>query len=357
MDLTDYNKIVKHFFEDVPQINLGYIKGFTSETGIYQHAKFNIPDYHHGYCLDDNSRALLLLLMFSVEENKPIENGLIKTYLSYIYYSQEENGWFRNFMSYDLKFLESIGSEDSMGRTIWTLGYLIAHKPFLKYHPIAKETFDRIINHVVTFKSIRAVAYSILGILYFLEKYPNQKSQLEQLSVLVEFLVKEFESASSDNWPWYEGILSYDNAIIPLSILKAGNFLNNDEVKEIGLKSSIFLDHILFRNGHLSLIGNNGWLTKENKNNTQGQQPIEVASIILWYKELSKLNIDVNASEKIRLSFAWFLGVNDHNESLFDLENMACFDGLEPYGVNKNMGAESNIAFWMSYLHAKSYCK
>lgn len=357
MDLTDYNKIVKHFFEDVPQINLGYIQGFTSETGIYQHAKFNIPDYHHGYCLDDNSRALLLLLMFSVEENKPIENGLIKTYLSYIYYSQEENGWFRNFMSYDLKFLESIGSEDSMGRTIWTLGYLIAHKPFLKYHPIAKETFDRIINHVVTFKSIRAVAYSILGILYFLEKYPNQKSQLEQLSVLVEFLVNEFESASSDNWPWYEGILSYDNAIIPLSILKAGSFLNNDEVKEIGLKSSIFLDQILFRNGHLSLIGNNGWLTKENQNNTQGQQPIEVASIILWYKELSKLNIDVNASEKIRLSFAWFLGVNDHNESLFDLENMACFDGLEPYGVNKNMGAESNIAFWMSYLHAKSYCK
>ena len=252
MGLIDYNSALESFFEKVPRIDLAYIKGLTSLTGIYQHAKFNIPDYHHGYCLDDNTRALLLFLMVSEEGNEPLDNNLVKTYLAYLYFSQKENGWLRNFMSYDLRFLETTGSEDSMGRTIWTIGFLLAHKKFSKYHAIGKEIFDRIVNHVVTFKSIRAIAYSILGILYFLEKYPNQKSQLHQLNYLLGFVAREYGSASSERWPWFEEILTYEKVEdgifinVDLIWLMSGydgefNMIKNYNIKLVEIEQQMYL--------------------------------------------------------------------------------------------------------------------
>lgn len=337
----------------VPNIDFSYIKSFTNKTGMLQHAKYNIPDYHHGYCLDDNSRALLLILMASQELDEPIQDDLISTYLSYIFYSQTDSGYFINFMGYDLKFLETIGSEDSIGRTIWSLGYLIGHHKFKKFHAIAKEMFDKVINHVIKFKSIRAISYSVLGILYFLNTYPNQQSQLNQINKLLSFLEEEFTAAVEENWHWFEEIISYDNAIIPLSLLKAGRVFNRDRLKNIGIKSAKFLDNIIFNKSYLSLIGNENWLTKNSNSCNIGQQPIEISSIILLNKELFQLTSDVEFLDKLKLAFLWFLGINDQNYSLFDKENMACYDGLEPYGVNRNMGAESNIAFWISYIHVK----
>ena len=29
-------------------------------TGIFQHAIFNVPNFHEGYCTDDNARAFIL---------------------------------------------------------------------------------------------------------------------------------------------------------------------------------------------------------------------------------------------------------------------------------------------------------
>ncbi|WP_156307230.1 hypothetical protein [Sphingobacterium endophyticum] len=350
----EYNNTLRDFFRKVPNIDLAYIKSLTNRTGILQHAKFNIPDYHHGYCLDDNSRALLLILMASQELDEPIQDDLISTYLSYIFYSQTESGYFINFMGYDLKFLETIGSEDSIGRTIWSLGYLIGHHKFKKFHAIAKEMFDKAINHVINFKSIRAISYSVLGILYFLNTYPNQQSQLNQINKLLSFLEDEFNAAAEDNWHWFEEIISYDNAIIPLSLLRAGRFFNIERFKNIGIKSAKFLDNILFKNNYLSLIGNENWLAKNSNFSNVGQQPIEVSSIILLNKELFLITSENEYLEKIKLSFLWFLGINDHNYCLFNFENMACYDGLEPYGINGNMGAESNIAFWISYIHVKN---
>jgi len=351
LNVADYHNKLTDFFVKVPRIDWRHIKSFTNNTGILQHAKFNIPNYHYGYCLDDNCRALLLTLMASEMTEEPFHEDLAKTYLSFILYAQEENGWFRNFMSYDLSFLESIGSEDSMGRTIWTLGYLLAHDRFSLYHPISKEIFDKIFNHLTTFRSIRAIAYTVLGLLYFIEKYPEKNIQSDLLDTLLQFLVKEYKSAKNENWKWFEEIISYDNAIIPLSLLKAGRQLNNQELVQIGLESSIFLDKILFRKGYLSTIGNIAWFKKNEQLSEFGQQPLEVSSIILWYQELMLHKQELNCTEKIKLAFLWFLGFNDKEESLFNFENMACYDGLEPYGTNKNQGAESNISFWMSYVH------
>ena len=341
------------FFAKVPELDLSYIEILTNPTGIFQHAKFNIPDYNHGYCLDDNCRALLLLLKGQESVDPAKATKLISTYLAYIYYSQNSDGTFRNFMSYDLNFLESIGSDDSMGRTLWILGYLLSRPESAQFHNISKEIFDRTIPHLKYCKSVRAISFYILGLLYFLEKYPENKTPIHQLETFCDFLIHEYKVCSTENWHWFEEVISYDNAIIPLSLLKASRYFKNAGLQKIGLESADFLDKILYRNGHFAPIGNQNWYKKHGEISAYGQQPVEVCSSIYLYQELRHHNTQINCKERIRDSFLWFLGKNDLNISLFDHENIACYDGLEQYGINKNQGAESNIVFWLSYLEVK----
>jgi hypothetical protein len=35
---------------------------------------------------------------------------------------------------------------------------------------------------------------------------------------------------------------------------------------------------------------------------------------------------------------------------LFDHETKGCADGLQPHGLNRNQGAESTLAYWISHL-------
>ena len=49
-------------------------------------------------------------------------------------------------------------------------------------------------------------------------------------------------------------------------------------------------------------------------------------------------------------SFMWFLGDNDMRMNLYDFETNGCCDGLEHYGVNRNQGAESSLAYLISHL-------
>ena len=59
--------------------------------------------------------------------------------------------------------------------------------------------------------------------------------------------------------------------------------------------------------------------------------------------------------DKLHLSFDWFFGKNDLDITLFDSESAGCNDGIEEANINRNQGAESNIAYLLSYLVAESF--
>jgi hypothetical protein len=43
-----------------PRMPLDHFAAMCDDTGLFQHAVYGIPDRNHGYCIDDNARALLL---------------------------------------------------------------------------------------------------------------------------------------------------------------------------------------------------------------------------------------------------------------------------------------------------------
>ena len=114
--------------QSLPEIKLDHLFRMTDGTGILQHAKHSVPNRKHGYCVDDNARALIVAIM--VQDLHPRDlsmTDLITVYLSFLHHAfNNENGWFRNFLSYDRNWLEEAGSEDSYGRALWALGIAVA---------------------------------------------------------------------------------------------------------------------------------------------------------------------------------------------------------------------------------------
>lgn len=335
---------------DMPAYDLTHIKRLSNAVGIMQHATYATPNYHHGYCLDDNARALILLLMSYEKDKQPEDLALISTYLSYIHYTQREDGLFKNFLTYDHRFLDDVGSEDSFGRTIWALGYLFKSAPMTSFYQLGKELFFKSVPHFKNMKSIRAVAYTIIGVTYYLENQPNDESLIAELKGLVEFVLHEYRSNSNADWKWFEKIVSYDNAILPWCLLRASTYLHDDEIKDIAFQSIDFLESVIFEQGFLSIIGNDGWYVEGQPVNKFGQQPIEVTTVVMLFHDAYVSSGEERYIGLMVKAFQWFLGNNELQLSLYDAETKGCCDGLESYGVNRNQGAESTICFWMAYL-------
>src|SRR5690606_11073441 len=102
----------------LPAFTLDYIKCLTDDTGIVQHAKYGIPNLKEGYCMDDNSRALIMILMAYDQYKSKEALDLLPIYLSFIQYMQCDNDNFRNFLSFKREYLDEVGTDDSYGRTL-----------------------------------------------------------------------------------------------------------------------------------------------------------------------------------------------------------------------------------------------
>ncbi len=334
----------------LPPFSLAHINRLTDDTGIIQHAKFGIPNLKEGYCLDDNSRALLMVLMAyrQMKDKRALE--LSPIYLSYIHYLQNANGTFRNFLSFNRNFLDEVGSEDSFGRTIWALGYLLGNAPNDAYYQTGKLVFFNASPNFEKIKSIRGIANTMIGICYYLKTNPSDDSMTERLRNLANVLMKHYLENRTTDWNWFESLLAYDNGILPLALLHSAEILNDPEITETAIESMDFLTSHTLKDNYLSIIGNEKWYKKEGERSVFAQQPIDAMAMVLMYHQAYFVTKNKDYLNKLYTSFLWFLGENDLRMSLYDFETKGCCDGFESYGVNRNQGAESSLAYLISHL-------
>jgi hypothetical protein len=334
----------------LPPFTLAHIKRLTDDTGIIQHAKFGIPNLKEGYCLDDNARALLMVCMSYKQKKDPLALEYMPIYLSYIHYMQNKNGTFRNFLSFNRNFLDEVGSEDSFGRTIWALGYLLGNAPNDAYYQTGKLVFFDAAPNFEKIKSIRGIANTIIGICYYLKTNDSDDIMKQSLKKLADKLVANYNQNQSENWKWFESLLAYDNGILPLALLHASQVLEDDKVSEVAFATMNFLTRHTLKDGYLSIIGNKDWYVKDKERSMFAQQPLDALAMVLMYHQAFALTGDRDFLQKLFTSFMWFLGENDMRMSLYDFETKGCCDGFENYGVNRNQGAESSLAYLISHL-------
>lgn len=334
----------------LPPYSLAHVKRLTDDTGIIQHAKFGIPNLKEGYCLDDNARALLMVLIAYKQTKDPLTLDLLPIYLSYIHYMQNKDGTFRNFLSFNRNFLDEVGSEDSFGRTIWALGYLLGNAPNDAYYQAGRLLFFDAVPNFEKLQSIRSIANTMIGICYYLKSNPSDDTMTERLRNFAHILVGHYERNTAGDWKWFEPLLAYDNGILPLALLHSAEILNDDKITSTALNTMNFLTSITLKDGYLSIIGNREWYKKDCERSMFAQQPIDALAMILMYHQAFHLTRDKEYLNKLYTSFMWFLGENDLRMSLYDFETKGCCDGFENYGVNRNQGAESTLAYLISHL-------
>ncbi len=334
----------------LPPFSLTHIRRLTDDTGIIQHAKFGIPNLKEGYCLDDNARALLMVLMAYKQKKDSWALELSPIYLSYIHYMQNKDGTFRNFLSFNRNYLDEVGSEDAFGRTIWALGYLLGHAPNDAYYQSGRLVFFDAAPNFEKLQSIRGIANTVIGISYYLRSNPGDESMIVQLRNLAGKMIRQYNDNTSADWKWFEPVLAYDNGMLPLALLHAAEILNDDKIKETALAAMGFLTEITLKGDYLTIIGSDEWYKKDGKRSRFSQQPIDAMAMVLMFHQAFHLTGDKEYLKKLFTSFMWFLGENELRLSLFDFETKGCCDGLEHYGVNRNQGAESSLAYLIAHL-------
>jgi len=338
---------------DLPEVKLDHLKALTDDTGILQHANYTIPDRTHGYCTDDNARALLVAAMGQkyLPSNGPGLDFLSGHYLGFLLYAyNEKNGRFRNFMTYSRQWTEEIGSEDAHGRTLWCLGKAVAFLDDPGHLAMSTTLFKKALRAVEGFHSPRTIAFSLVGMHAYLHKFSGDSDVRRIQEVLADRLFDQFKENGTDDWPWLENALNYANGKLPHALLLSGHRMQRNDMIDMGLNSLTWLLAIQTEDSHFVPIGSTGWYEKGGLRSRFDQQPVEANAMIEACVEAFNITRDQTWFENAVMCFNWYLGHNDLNMPLYDPKTGGCRDGLMADGINQNQGAESCLAWLLSLM-------
>jgi glycosyltransferase involved in cell wall biosynthesis len=338
---------------DLPALRLDHIVRMSDGTGIFQHAIFNVPNFHEGYCVDDNARAYILCTLLDEigdQSSKATLGNLAAGYLAFCAASLDYgSGRFRNFMSHGRQWLEEAGSEDSHARTLWAMGTGAGRSRNEGHSRLASQLFERGLPAVESFSSPRAWAFTLLGIHeYFRSNHDNPRISAMR-EILTEKLIALWHRCATEDWPWFESSVTYENARLCLALILSGQWMPNGDALEIGLKSLRWLISIQKTpSGCFRPIGSNGFYLRDGPRADFDQQPVEAQAMISACHEAFRATQDPMWPVEAKQTFEWFLGRNDLGIPLYDSKTGGCSDGLHADRISENQGAESTLAFHLS---------
>lgn len=337
----------------LPPLRLDHVERMSDGTGIFQHAIFNVPNFHEGYCTDDNARAFILCnLLDEIGDLPPAKNlgKLATSYLAFLAAALDyESGRFRNFMSHGRQWLEDAGSEDSHARALWATGTGAGRSRDAGHRRLSAQLFEKGIPVMGAFTSPRAWTFSLLGIHEYLRSFPEKPEIHEMRILLTGKLLGLWKACSTPDWPWFETSVTYDNARICQALILSGQHMPDAEALEIGLESLRWLASLqTTQAGCFRPIGSNGFYQKGGVRADFDQQPVEAQAMVAACHEAFRATGNTKWKEEAKRAFEWFLGRNDRGTALYDFTSGGCSDGLHVDRISENQGAESTLAFHLS---------
>jgi glycosyltransferase involved in cell wall biosynthesis len=336
---------------ELPGLRLDHLSRMTDSTGLFQHAIMTVPNFSEGYCTDDNARALILMVLLEQLEGEPERmRGLATTYAAFLHHAFDlEKKRFRNFLSFDRRWLDDRGSEDCHARALWALGLAVGRSRYRSFQIMAGQLFTQALPVVTEFTSPRAWAFALTGIHEYLTRLSGDRAANQVRESLTTKLMELFDRAAKPDWPWFEEELTYDNAKLAHALLLSGRASGQTQVFERGLQTLRWLVKVqTSEHGHFRPIGSNGFYKRGGTRANFDQQPIEAQAMVSACLEAYRATSDMWWYEQAQHAFDWFLGWNDLGLELYSSSTGGCRDALHVDRVNGNQGAESTLAFLLS---------
>jgi glycosyltransferase involved in cell wall biosynthesis len=343
----------------LPVLNTSHMLSLTDDTGILQHAIFSVPNANEGYTTDDNARALIVSVLSDSchpQNSTPQHLELSRRYLAFLWLAFNTNsGRFRNFLGYDRKWCEEVGSDDSHGRALWSIGKVLGLSQDAGLRGAAGRLFEAAVPATLTLTSPRAWAFCILGMQAYLDWFPGDRAIQGVRNTLANRLLDIYERTHSATWRWFEKSLSYSNARLSQALILAGWRSDNQRMIEVGMDSLKWLVAEQHRDDKEIFvpIGSNGFFIEGSEKARFDQQPVEACATISACLEVYGLTEEGCWLDEAHRVFRWFLGNNDLHAPVYDPRTGGCRDGLHPDRINENQGAESTLSFLMALLEMR----
>ena len=340
-----------------PELRVGHLLSMCDSTGLLQHAVHGIPNRAHGYCIDDNARALLLSCRLGGSDEPRLPEPLTTRFAAFVQHAWNlETGRFRNFMSYDRRWLEEQGSEDSHGRALWALGEFARKDNDASRRRWAAELFTAALPATESFTSPRAWAFTLLGLDAYCTPATGESNSSRLRSLLGEKLLAALCAVETEDWVWFEDELAYENGRVPQALLQTGIATGNSRFVEAAFRSLRWLMAAQTApNGDFRPVGTESFGQQRKRPRAFDQQPVEAAAMISACLAAWRVDRNADWAAGAMQAFDWFLGCNDLGVPLVDRETGSCRDGLHSDRPNENMGAESVLSYLFGLVEIRQF--
>jgi glycosyltransferase involved in cell wall biosynthesis len=342
----------------IPEMRIGHFLSLCDNTGMLQHAVHSVGDRAHGYCVDDNARALLLSsALANSGENKLLSEIDTARFAAFVQHAwNPDTRRFRNFMSYDRRWLEESGSEDSHGRTLWALAECARMDGDSSRRIWAATLFKTALPVVEKFSSPRAWAFSLLGLDTYCTLDAGDLFADSMRTLLADRLMALFLASQRNDWLWFEDVLAYDNARLSQALIQTGMATNTPRYVEVGLRSLRWLMSLQTApSGCFRPVGSTSFGKIRHKPDLFDQQPVEAAATISACFAARRADGGEEWQLAAMRAFDWFLGKNDLKTALIDPDTGSCSDGLHPDRPNENKGAESVLSYLLGLVEIRQF--
>ncbi|SHL06012.1 Glycosyltransferase involved in cell wall bisynthesis [Bradyrhizobium lablabi] len=342
-----------------PDMQIGHFLSMCDDTGLFQHAVHSVPDRSHGYCVDDNARALLLACALNNPGEQRLSEVLTARFAAFVQHAwNPDTRRFRNFMGFNRAWLEDSGSEDSHGRTLWALGECARSDSNPSRRSWAASLFAEALPTAEAFHSPRAWAFTLLGLDAYCATNPNDFHAGEVRHVLAERLMTILASVELPGWVWFEEGLAYDNARLPQALMVTGMATRTPAYVDAGLRSLRWLmTQQTASGGHFRPIGTAGFGERRQPPRAYDQQPVEATASIAACLAAWRAEGDAEWKAIATRVFGWFLGSNDLSVALVDPRTGGCRDGLHPDRANENRGGESVLSYLLGLAEIRQLAR
>lgn len=338
-------------------IPIGHILSLCDDTGLLQHAVHAVADRSHGYCTDDNARALLLACALGRPPESPLPEILTSRFAAFLQHAWNPGtGRFRNFLGFDRSWHPDTGSEDSHGRALWALGECARSDHDHSRRSWATALFAQALPVVEGFISPRAWSFTLLGLDAYCAAVVDHAGARSLKELLANRLLAIMAAVETSDWKWFEDSLAYDNARLSQALIVTGCSTGTPRYLAAGLRTLRWLMSLqTAAEGHFRPVGSSSFGAKRMHPQAFDQQPLEAAASIAACLAAWRAGGDDTWRVHAERALAWFFGRNDLSLPLVDLETGSCRDGLHPDRANENRGGESAVSYLLSLTDMRQF--
>jgi len=318
---------------DVPTPKLSHLLRLSDDTGFARHALRKLPDWRHGYWLEDAARGVVASAKFYDALKSKSAARVTETCLALFHYMVGNEKEPVGQLDYTRRPVAP-ATEGDLGRAIWASGYAVSHGPLF-----ARESANDLFNALVPrfdLTELQGCTFATLGAANYLRRYSGASGIRKYLHKHAEALA---DRTSSEDWIASWGAASVGT--VPQTLAIASESLDAPALGQLAKRQ---LETLL-----RDTEGGKIFLTPHD-NRDEEELPSFAASFIEALGALYNLGKDKALLRPMRTAANWFLGENQRGQALYDFTSGGCHDAITAGGLNQNQGTEATLNCIIAFL-------